>query len=46
LQDEIAKFNSNKGFTVVAFLDFEKAYDMLWRPGLLAKVKKLGCLAS
>jgi hypothetical protein len=42
LQDTITKYNSNRGFTVAAFLDFEKAYDMLWRPGLLTKVKRLG----
>jgi hypothetical protein len=42
LQDSISKYNSNRGFTVAAFLDFEKAYDMLWRPGLLTKVKRLG----
>jgi ribonuclease HI len=42
LQDTIHKFNSNKGFTVGVFLDFEKAYDMLWRVGLLTKIKKLG----
>ena len=42
LQDTINKYNRAKGFTVGVFLDFEKAYDMLWRPGLMAKVKKLG----
>ena len=42
LQDTISKHNSNRGFTVAAFLDFEKAYDMLWRPGLLMKIKRLG----
>src|SRR5688572_2021749 len=42
LQDTITKFNTNRGFTVAAFLDFEKAYDMLWRPGLLTKIKRLG----
>ena len=42
LQDRIHKYNRAKAFTVGVFLDFEKAYDMLWRPGLMAKVKKLG----
>ena len=42
LQDSIAKSNSYRGFTVAAFLDFEKAYDMLWRAGLMTKVKRLG----
>jgi ribonuclease HI len=42
LQDKISKYNANKGFTVAAFLDFERAYDLLWKPGLMSKVKKLG----
>lgn len=31
-----------KGFTLAVFLDFEKAYDMVWRPGLLNKCKNMG----
>jgi len=42
LQDTISKYNRNRGFTVGVFLDFEKAYDMVWRAGLMSKVKKLG----
>jgi len=42
LQDAIVKHMKNKGFTVAVFLDFEKAYDMVWRPGLMSKVKSLG----
>jgi ribonuclease HI len=42
LQDTISKYNKNKGFTVGVFLDFEKAYDMLWRAGLMTKIKKAG----
>ena len=42
LQDTINKFNRNKGFTVGVFLDFEKSYDMIWRPGLLSKLKQIG----
>src|SRR5215831_460847 len=42
LQDTIHKFNATKGYTVGVFIDFEKAYDMIWRNGLLAKLKKIG----
>jgi hypothetical protein len=42
IQDEIYKYIKNGGYTVGTFLDFEKAYDMLWRTGLLAKLKKMG----
>lgn len=42
LQDKINKFNNCRGFTVGVFLDFEKAYDMLWRNGLLYKLSNLG----
>ena len=42
LQDSIHKYNKNKGFTFGVFLDFEKAYDMLWRAGLMSKLKALG----
>jgi ribonuclease HI len=42
LQDQINKFLRNEGYTVGIFLDFEKAYDMLWKPGLLVKLKRLG----
>ena len=42
LQDRIYKYNKNKGVTVGVFLDFEKAYDMIWRPGLMYKIKKMG----
>src|SRR5207244_1847073 len=38
LQDRILKYNKNKGYTLGVFLDFEKAYDMLWRSGLLNKI--------
>jgi ribonuclease HI len=46
LQDTIHKHNRSRGFTVGVFLDFEKAYDMLWRPGLLYKIKQLGIRAN
>ncbi|MGE5863309.1 MAG: RNA-directed DNA polymerase, partial [Nitrososphaerales archaeon] len=42
LQDIINKYNNNKGYTVAIFLDFEKAYDMLWQNGLLVKLSKIG----
>ena len=42
LQDTVNKYNRNKGFTVGVFLDFEKSYDMIWRAGLLAKLKQIG----
>lgn len=42
LQDTITKYNNNKGFTLAVFLDFEKAYDMLWRKGLYIKMNKIG----
>lgn len=42
LQDTINKYNHNKGFTVGVFIDFESAFPMLWRNGLLIKLKKYG----
>ena len=42
LHDDIYKSISNRRFTVAVFLDIEKAYDMVWRTGLLYKMSKLG----
>ena len=42
LHDQINKFIKTQGCTLGVFLDFEKAYDMIWRPGLLVKLKRLG----
>src|SRR5206468_2662048 len=42
LQDLIQKNNKSKGYTLGVFIDFEKAYDLLWRKGLMSKLKKLG----
>src|SRR5206468_10095883 len=42
LQDLIQKNNRSKGYTLGVFIDFEKAYDLLSRKGLISKLKKLG----
>lgn len=42
LQDAINKYNNNKGYTVGVFIDFQSAFDMMWRTGLLIKLRKLG----
>ena len=42
LSDSIIKSLSNKSFVLSVFLDFEKAYDMVWRKGVLFKLHKLG----
>ena len=42
LQDTINKYNNNKGYTVGVFIDFQSAFDMMWRSGLLVKLRKLG----
>ena len=42
LQDEINKYLQNKGHTLGLFLDFEKAFDLLWHSGLLYKLRKIG----
>jgi exonuclease III/ribonuclease HI len=42
LSDTINKYINNNGYTLGVFLDFEKAYDMVWRPGLLHKLQKFG----
>lgn len=41
LQNEVQRSLKQKRFTVAAFLDFEKAYDMLWRAGLMHKLMTL-----
>ena len=38
LQDAINKYNNNSGYTVGVFIDFQSAFDMMWRKGLLIKL--------
>ena len=42
LQDEINKHINNKSYVLAVFVDFEKAFDMVWRTGLLIKLKGFG----
>jgi len=42
LQDTIYKSIDNQRICVAVFFDFEKAYDMLYREGLLHKIRNLG----
>jgi len=42
LQDAINKYNNNSGYTVGVFIDFQSAFDMMWRKGLLIKLKNYG----
>ena len=42
LSDDIIKNIGNKSFVLGVFIDFEKAYDMIWRGGVLFKLGNLG----
>lgn len=42
LSDDIVKSIANKSVVLGVFLDIEKAYDMIWKKGLLYKLDKLG----
>lgn len=42
LQDQINKSLHNKTHTMGLFLDFNKAFDLVWSNGLLIKLKNLG----
>lgn len=42
LQDDIQKSINTKQLTLAVFIDFEKAFDLVWRDGLLLKLQKLG----
>ena len=46
LQDTISNYNANGGYTVGAFLDFEKAFDMLYINGLMYKLKNIGIVGN
>ncbi len=42
LENEIRKAQVSKEAVLVIFFDIEKAYDMLWKEGLLIKLNKMG----
>lgn len=42
LEDEVRKAQINKEAVVAVFFDVEKAYDMLWKYGLLIKMHLMG----
>lgn len=42
LESKIRKAQTNKEIVIAVFFDIEKAYDMLWKEGLLIKLDKLG----
>lgn len=42
LESVIRKAQSNKESVIAVFFDIEKAYDMLWKDGLLIKLNELG----
>jgi exonuclease III len=42
LQDQINKALKNKYHTLGVFLDFEKAFDLIWHNGLYIKLKNIG----
>lgn len=42
LEDNIRKAQVNKETAVAVFFDIEKAYDMLWREGLMIKLYNMG----
>lgn len=42
LESEIRKAQTNKEMVIAVFFNIEKAYDMLWKEGLLIKLNKLG----
>ena len=46
LQDDISNTLHNKGHTLGVFIDLEKAFDMLWRDGLLYKLRKIGVCSN
>jgi len=42
LQDEVLKQILNKGHVVGVFIDFEKAYDMVWHHAMIHKAQQVG----
>ena len=42
LHKDVNKAIANKSNTLAVFLDFSKAFDMVWIPGLLYKLRQLG----
>jgi len=42
LHNDINKTINNKGTTVAVFFDFSKAFDMLWKDGLIHKLHNMG----
>lgn len=46
LDYEVRKALANKEGLIAVFLDIEKAYDMLWREGLLIKLSRYGVLVD
>jgi len=42
LETDIHKAMLNKEYTIVVFLDLEKAYDLLWRKGIIYKMYEAG----
>ena len=42
LQDTITKQLHSRGYTLAVFVDFKSAFDMVWRNGLLIKLKNYG----
>src|SRR5271165_5352401 len=42
LQDDVQRAINTNQLTLAVFLDLEKAFDMVWRDGLLYKLKTLG----
>lgn len=42
LQEEVRKVQVNKEIVYAVFFDLEKAYDRMWREGLLIKLQLIG----